>query len=109
MRLLIIGLNFAPELTGVGKYTGGMAGWFARRGHEVTVVAAPPYYPAWKIASGQRWWAWRTERWEGCTVVRCPLYVPAKATGVRRILHLASFAVTSLPAALWQPTGGRPD
>lgn len=108
MRLLIIGLNFAPELTGVGKYTGEMAAWLADRGHEVTVVAAPPYYPAWKIAPGHRRWAWRTERWEGCTVVRCPLYVPAKATGARRILHLASFALASLPAALWQLIG-RPD
>jgi colanic acid biosynthesis glycosyl transferase WcaI len=33
MNIVIIGLNFAPELTGVGKYTGEMASWFATRGH----------------------------------------------------------------------------
>ena len=43
MHILIIGLNFAPELTGVGKYTGEMAAWFARRGHRITVITSPPY------------------------------------------------------------------
>jgi len=31
MRLLIYGLNFSPELTGIGKYTGEMAVWLAAR------------------------------------------------------------------------------
>ena len=27
MRLLLYGLNYAPELTGIGKYTGELAEW----------------------------------------------------------------------------------
>lgn len=27
MRFLIHGINFSPELTGIGKYTGWMAEW----------------------------------------------------------------------------------
>src|SRR5260221_9782375 len=99
MHLLIIGLNFAPELTGIGKYTGEMAAWFARRGHRITVITSPPYYPTWKVASGYRSWAWQAEAWKGCSVIRCPLYVPHRVTGVRRVVHLGSFSLSSaLPA-----------
>ena len=27
MKILIHGINFAPELTGIGRYTGEMADW----------------------------------------------------------------------------------
>jgi len=52
LRILIHGINYAPELTGIGKYTGEMAEWLAVHGHEVRVVTAPPYYPEWKVADG---------------------------------------------------------
>ena len=49
MRILIYGINFSPELTGIGKYSGEMADWLSNRGHEVRVITAPPYYPEWSI------------------------------------------------------------
>lgn len=52
MKILINGLNFAPELTGIGKYTGEMAAWLSAAGHEVRVVTAPPYYPEWQVGAG---------------------------------------------------------
>ncbi|GGA57359.1 glycosyltransferase WbuB [Edaphobacter acidisoli] len=108
MRILIYGLNYAPELTGIGKYTGEMAAWLAARGHEVRVVAAPPYYPAWSVREDYRARPYRVEREPGApTVFRAPLYVPAKPTGVKRVAHLASFLLASLPAMLrqlfWKP------
>ena len=51
MKILLYGINFAPEPTGIGKYTGEMAAWLAAAGNEVRVIAAPPYYPAWSIAA----------------------------------------------------------
>jgi colanic acid biosynthesis glycosyl transferase WcaI len=42
MKILLYGINFAPELTGIGKYTGELAAWLAARGHDVRVVTAPP-------------------------------------------------------------------
>ncbi|MCF6337253.1 MAG: colanic acid biosynthesis glycosyltransferase WcaI, partial [Gammaproteobacteria bacterium] len=42
MKILIYGINFSPELTGIGKYSGEMAAWLTSRGHEVRVVTAPP-------------------------------------------------------------------
>jgi colanic acid biosynthesis glycosyl transferase WcaI len=45
VRILIQSINFSPEMTGIGKYSGEMAEWLASRGHEVRVVSAPPHYP----------------------------------------------------------------
>ncbi|HZY61404.1 MAG TPA: glycosyltransferase WbuB [Edaphobacter sp.] len=106
MRILIYGLNYAPELTGIGKYTGEMSAWLAARGHDVRVVTAPPYYPAWSIREDYRGRLYRRERGQP-DVYRCPLYVPAKPTGIKRMAHLFSFMLGSLPVMLrqifWQP------
>lgn len=107
MKILLYGINFAPELTGIGKYTGELAAWLAARGHDVRVVTAPPYYPAWAVSTGYSASAYRTEQWQGVHVVRCPLWVPRQPGGAKRLLHLASFAITSLPVllaqAFWRP------
>ena len=108
MKILVYGLNFAPELTGIGRFTGDMAFWLAARGHSVRAICAPPYYPAWKVAEGHPHWRWQRETLDGVRVTRCPLYVPSYATGLRRVVHLMSFALTSAPPAklsglLWRP------
>ena len=109
MRLVVLSLNFHPELTGIGKYTGEMVDQFVVAGHEVHVVTAPPYYPDWKIFRGYANWSYSSssESNGSLQVTRCPLWVPRKPTGLKRLLHLASFAVTSLPVVLaksfWQP------
>ncbi len=107
MRILVYGINHAPELTGIGKYTGEMVQWLAARGHEVRVVAAPPYYPAWKVQEGYSASHYQVQQMGGARVYRCPLWVPEKSSGLNRVLHLASFMFTSLPVMLaqifWRP------
>ena len=103
MKVLIYGLNYAPEPVGIGKYSGEMAAWLAERGHQVRVITAPPYFPGWR-ARGNRY---RQERLDGVDVQRCPLWVPRQPSGITRLLHLASFALSSLPVLLahwrWRP------
>jgi colanic acid biosynthesis glycosyl transferase WcaI len=125
MRILIYGLNFHPEPTGTGKYTGEMADWLASRGHEVRIVTASPYYPQWQTFPGYRAWRYSRERFRlhndrGKTsqsqlaqgpdvqVFRCPIWVPKNPKGAKRLLHLASFALSSVPAILRQ-VGWSPD
>jgi colanic acid biosynthesis glycosyl transferase WcaI len=108
MRILIYTANFAPEPTGIGKYSGEMATWLAERGHEVRVVAAPPYYPNWKVEQKYLWPPFRREQWRGVDVWRAPLWVPKSPSGLTRLLHLLSFAITSFPVMIWQ-IGWRPD
>jgi len=108
MRILIYSANFAPEPTGIGKYSGDMAWWLADHGHEVRVVCAPPYYPTWQVDKKYRWPLYRREQWRGVDVWRTPLWVPKAPNGLTRILHLLSFAITSFPVMLWQ-IAWRPD
>jgi hypothetical protein len=51
MKILVYGINYSPELTGIGKYTGEMVEWMASQGHDVRVITAPPYYPEWKVGA----------------------------------------------------------
>lgn len=109
MRLLIYGINYTPEITGVGKYTGEMAEALATRGHEVRVVTAPPYYPTWQVGAGYYAWRYQSQELKGVKVWRCPLWVPAEPSGLKRLLHLAAFAISSLPVLLWQALFWEPD
>jgi len=98
MRVLIYGLNYAPEPVGIGKYSGELGDWLAKRGHQLRVITAPPYFPQWH-AKGNRY---RQERLGGAMLWRCPLWVPRRPNGVTRLLHLASFAASSFPVLVWQ-------
>ena len=108
-RILMIAINYRPELTGIGKYTGEMAEWLVRNGIEVRVITAPPYYPAWRVAPGYSGLQYRRENIAGVDVRRCPLWVPMRPGGIRRIMHLASFALTAFPVILWSGMRWRPD
>jgi colanic acid biosynthesis glycosyl transferase WcaI len=101
MRLLIHGINYSPELVGIGRYTGELGAWLKSRGHTVTVLAAPPYYPGWQVPAAYQRPAWRREWLDGVEVLRAPLYTPARVTGKGRVLHELSFGTTCLA---WWPT-----
>jgi len=109
MRLLIYGINYAPELTGVGKYTGEMAEALAKQGHQVRVVTAYPYYPVWKVKEGYTPWQYSKECLSTIEIWRCPLWVPRQPSGLKRVLHLTSFALSSFPISLWQGISWHPD
>jgi len=95
MRILILGLNYAPEAIGIAVYTSGLARALKAKGHDVRVVAAPPYYPDWKVRDDFRG-GWRRAVEDGIDLTRCPLYVPAEPSGLKRLLHHASFAISAL-------------
>ena len=107
MKILLISTNYSPELTGTGKYSGEMLDWLVEQNHEVRVVCAPPYYPQWQIGEGYSSWKYKIENSLNKKVYRCPLWVPAKPSGLKRLTHLASFALSSFPIVLkqifWKP------
>lgn len=107
-RVLIYGINYAPEPTGVGRYSGDIGAYLARAGHRVDVVTAVPHYPGWQPRDGYRN-RYMREDMAGVRVVRCPLLLKSDMHGIWRLLAPLSFAVTSAPVAVWKILTARPD
>ena len=99
-RVLIIGLNYAPEPVGIGPYTQGLAQALAEAGAAVEAVVAKPYYPQWRTMPAYAGGGWRREQDGAVSLTRCPIYVPKQPSGLKRIIHLASFMLAALPPAL---------
>ena len=100
MRILVHAINYWPELTGPAKYTTEMCEWLAARGHDVTVVVPPPYYPQWRVAAPYSRWRYSTSSESGVRVRRAPIWIPRRPGGLARVLHTLSFAVSSLPMVM---------
>jgi colanic acid biosynthesis glycosyl transferase WcaI len=108
MRILVVGINYTPDLIGVAKYNTELCEALVSFGHEVRVVTAPPYYPKWSIPHPYQGWRYRDEAINGVSITRSPIYVPDKPTGAKRLIHHLSFALTSFwPVASialrWRP------
>jgi colanic acid biosynthesis glycosyl transferase WcaI len=105
-RVLLIGGNFAPEPTGIGKYNGEMMQWLACNGYDCTVITSYPYYPQWKVQEpydkGKSWYKKEELQIQSAIngsgklkIYRCPQYVPAAPSGVKRIMLDFSFAISA--------------
>ncbi len=75
MNLLIYSLSYAPEPTGIGKYSGEMAAWLAMRGHAVEAIAGLPHHPQWKLDERYAAGRLRNERLEGVRVRRTSHFI----------------------------------
>ncbi|KJD34906.1 glycosyl transferase family 1 [Tamlana sedimentorum] len=97
-RILLIGYNFSPEPTGIGKYSGEMMYWLANHGYDCVVLTTYPYYPYWKVQEPyykkRFWYTKEVESFSSggqITTYRCPMYVPEEPTGKKRMLLDLSF------------------
>ncbi len=103
MRILMLGINYWPEETGIGAFSTYRAEHLASSGHQVTVCTTFPYYPEWKVAQRYAGKLMSSEFRNSVRILRSYAYIPAKVTSLKRVLHEASFIVTSLFRALFQP------
>jgi colanic acid biosynthesis glycosyl transferase WcaI len=100
MNLLVIGMNYAPERTGIGPYTTDLAEYLVKRGHQVTVATTFPHYPEWKTyeAYAGKWSL--TECVNGVTLKRKRVLLPKRATMLRRMLYDTSLGAGALGTGL---------
>jgi len=101
-RILLIGYNFFPEPTGIGKYSGEMMGWLAKEGHICSVLTTYPYYPYWQIQEPytNRRFSYTTEKQAldsgaSLQVYRVPMYVPKNPSGLKRIIQDFTFTISA--------------
>jgi colanic acid biosynthesis glycosyl transferase WcaI len=108
-KILIHGINYAPEFIGAGRYTRDLAEYLASRGHPVEVITTPPHYPGWWVRPPYRAYVYSSEKLNGVTVRRCPLLLHRSGKGIWRFLAPMTFALTAAPLAVWRILRSRPD
>ena len=96
LKIAVLSSSYAPEPTGIGPYSAEMAEALAARGHAVRVVAAFPYYPAWRSQIPHGTFLYRTDRREGVRVTRCRVYVPRNPRPARRVVHEVSWMLAAM-------------
>lgn len=107
--ILIVTPSYAPELTGVGRYTGELAAGLAARDEVTEVVCPPPHYPGWYVRSPYSAWRYAAERLDGVRVWRCPIFIRHNASGLVRLMTSLSFGLTATPVLIWRILTKRPD
>jgi len=104
MRILVIGINYAPEEIGIGENTTQLCEYLVSQGHNVSVITTFPYYPEWKIRRPYRGKVFMRETINGVVVYRGYSCVPRVSTNAfQRITHDTSFAVSSFFIGLFTP------
>ena len=98
MRLLLTGINYAPEETGIAPYTTGLAEHLAGQGHSVVALTGLPSYPQWRVYEGYERLLWKREPLNGVDVRRRWHYVPRSQSPVRRAMYEGTFLLTGLSA-----------
>ena len=93
MRVIVLSVNYWPEVTGIGALTTYRAEYLAGVGHEVEVCTTFPYYPDWKVPPEYSGKLGRKEKRNGVSIVRSYAYVPNPVTPLKRILFEASFII----------------
>lgn len=92
MRVLIVGVNYTPEISGIAPYTTAMAEGLQKSGHTVRVIAGVPHYPQWKNFTrftGLR----REEVIRNVSVRRVRHYIGNGGTGFGRVVQELTFGL----------------
>ncbi len=102
VRVAILGINYAPEPTGIAPYTTGLAVGLTKRGHEVRVLTGYPHYPQWKRADGAG--GFRSEHEiDGVRVRRFNHHVPQRMSWLGRAAMELTFGLQMLTTGWGRP------
>jgi colanic acid biosynthesis glycosyl transferase WcaI len=95
MRVVVWGINYAPEITGIAPHNVALCEFLQRYGHDVEMVTTFAYYPAWRKRPEDRHLLSRTDRNNDVPVHRCWHFVPRRVFAWKRIVHEATFVLIS--------------
>jgi putative colanic acid biosynthesis glycosyltransferase WcaI len=101
MRVIVWGINYAPEFAGIAPHNVALCEFLDAEGHDVEMVTTFAYYPTWQKSAEDRGRLYRTDAVNRIPVHRCWHFVPARVSALKRILHEGSFVVTSTLRALF--------
>ncbi|MEN3369417.1 MAG: colanic acid biosynthesis glycosyl transferase WcaI [Verrucomicrobiota bacterium] len=106
MRVVVWGINYAPEFTGIAPHSVALCEFLHVQSHDVEMLTSFSYYPTWRKRHEDRGRLYRTDLVNGVRVHRCWHFVPRRVSALKRIIHEGSFVFTSALRALFL---ARPD
>jgi len=101
MRIIVWGINYAPEFTGIAPHSVALCEFLLEQGHDVEMVTSFPYYPTWQKRPEDRGRLYRTDIVNGVPVHRCWHFVPGRVSALKRVFHEGSFVFTSTLRAIF--------
>lgn len=103
-RVLVVGINYAPEHTGIAPYTSQACAYLQGQGHQIQVLTGVPHYPHWSVPEAYRRALRTDESHADVAVRRLRHVVPSKQSAASRGLYELSFAANVAAQRLpWQP------
>ena len=103
MKVLVWGINYAPESTGIAPCNVALCEHLRDAGYEPRMLTSCAYYPEWRKRAGDPCRPYRTDTVRGVPVHRCWHYVPAKVSPLKRIVHEGTFVACSFLRGLVLP------
>jgi glycosyltransferase involved in cell wall biosynthesis len=91
LHVVLVGINYWPEPTGIAPYTTGMAEHLATIAASVTVLTGLPSYPSWEVPAEYRRGLRFAESRNGVSIRRLKHFVPSKQDALRRGVYELSF------------------
>lgn len=101
MRVIVWGINYAPEFAGIAPHNVALCEFLDADGHDVEMVTTFAYYPTWQKSAEDCGRFYRTDVVNRVSVHRCWHFVPARVSPLKRIFHEGSFVFTSALRALF--------
>ncbi|BDB62242.1 glycosyltransferase [Rhodococcus sp. RDE2] len=94
-KLTIIGLNYAPEMTGIAPYTTKFCEHMQGLNYEVKVITGYPHYPSWSVSPEHQALPTRQEI-GGVGLTRVKHYVPSPPSLLGRLRMELSFGLRAI-------------
>lgn len=100
----MVGINYAPEHTGVAPYTTHACAHLAKQGADVFVLAGVPHYPHWTVLPEYLGRLFTDEEHAGVRVRRLRHFVPSRQSALTRGAYELSFGLhVSAHHPPWRP------
>lgn len=97
-EIVVVGVNFAPEHTGIAPYTTQACKHLASLGAHVSVLSGVPHYPNWSVPSAYRRKIRTIEQHDDVTVHRLWHTVPQRQSARSRATYELTFGAHVLVA-----------
>ena len=91
-HIVVVGIHYAPEPTGVAPSTTAICEYLATRARLVTVLTGLPHYPQWQVPAAYRGFRRNPEQHTPALhVIRHKHFVPSRMTSLGRSAYQATF------------------